>query len=152
MFVRWLSIAAIALAVSFGWARAAPVDEAIAGVWATEGGGSHVQIHECADAEGLCGTLIWSRGGSGKRLGTKLLKNFQRTGARAWDHGKIVDPRDGSDYRAELELTSGDALKVRGCWFIFCRGQTWRRVSAERARIDPDAYEPPEDAAETEKP
>jgi len=135
-------IAAAAMTGLAGIAQADPTESPVVGVWATEGGNSHVQIHECEGEERLCGTLIWSQGGSGKRLGTKLLKNFDVEGEGVWEDGEIVDPRDGSAYRAELELKSAEELKVRGCWFIFCRGQTWTRVSTRQARIDPEEYEP----------
>lgn len=116
-------------------ARAEPAVDDVLGVWQTENGKSRIHIHEC-DGEGrICGTLIWSRNGSGKRLGSRILADFVFEDGR-WTDGRIVDPRDGSAYRAKLELESEDTLRVRGCWFIFCGGQDWTRISTQRVESD----------------
>jgi len=127
-----LSVLAVAAA---GAAMAEPRSERVLGFWETENGKSRVQIHECDGGERTCGTLVWSRKGSGKHLGTQILSDFVYEDGR-WRDGRIVDPRDGDAYRAKLELEDEQRLKVRGCWFIFCGGQTWKRIPAERVESD----------------
>jgi uncharacterized protein (DUF2147 family) len=73
--------------------------------------------------------------------GLSLIKGMRRKGL-AYENGTITDPRDGSVYRALMELTpDGKELKVRGYLGIslFGRTQTWKRL--------PDnALEPPKSA------
>jgi len=112
-------------------AGAEPAVGDVLGIWQTENGKSRIHIHECEGEGRICGTLIWSRNGSGKRLGSRILADFVFEDGR-WTDGRIVDPRDGSAYRAKLELESENTLQVRGCWFIFCGGQDWTRISTQR--------------------
>jgi uncharacterized protein (DUF2147 family) len=48
----------------------------------------------------------------------------------AWDHGEIMDPKDGKVYRCKIELDSDGALKVRGYVGVaaFGRSQRWFRA------------------------
>jgi len=117
-------------------AVAEPQGDEVLGIWQTENGKSRIHIHECEGEERICGTLIWSRNGSGKRLGSRILADFVFENGR-WTEGRIVDPRDGSTYRAKLELEDESSLKVRGCWLIFCGGQEWTRVSTQRVDSEP---------------
>lgn len=128
-------LAASVLSAVAGEVPAQPEGEDVLGVWQTENGKSRIHIHECEGEGRICGTLIWSRNGSGKRLGSLILADFVFEEGR-WTDGQIVDPRDGSTYRAKLELKSDNTLKVRGCWFIFCGGQDWTRISTRRVETD----------------
>jgi uncharacterized protein (DUF2147 family) len=71
-------------------------------------------------------------------LGLALIKNMRKNGL-AYENGTIMDPRDGSVYRALMQLSpDGKQLEVRGYLGIslFGRSQTWNRL--------PDnALEPP---------
>jgi len=63
-------------------------------------------------------------------LGLALIKGMQRNG-NAYENGTIMDPRDGSVYRALMNLSpDGQKLEVRGYLGIslFGRSQTWIRL------------------------
>jgi uncharacterized protein (DUF2147 family) len=63
-------------------------------------------------------------------IGLALIKGMQRTGLK-YENGTIMDPRDGSVYRALMELSpDGQKLEVRGYLGIalFGRSQTWNRL------------------------
>ncbi|MEM7250126.1 MAG: DUF2147 domain-containing protein [Pseudomonadota bacterium] len=55
----------------------------------------------------------------GMRIVTGLEKGDER-----WQAGKILDPENGKEYRAEI-WREGDILKVRGYLMMFYRTQQW---------------------------
>jgi uncharacterized protein (DUF2147 family) len=63
-------------------------------------------------------------------LGLALIKGMRRNGY-SYENGTIMDPRDGSVYRALMRLTpDGNKLEVRGYLGIslFGRTQVWNRL------------------------
>ena len=63
-------------------------------------------------------------------LGLMLIKGMRRNG-QAYENGTIMDPRDGSVYRALMKLSpDGQKLEVRGYLGIslFGRSQMWNRL------------------------
>jgi len=63
-------------------------------------------------------------------LGLALIKGMRRNGY-SYENGTIMDPRDGSVYRALMRLSpDGNKLEVRGYLGIslFGRSQTWNRL------------------------
>jgi uncharacterized protein (DUF2147 family) len=80
-------------------------------------------------------------------LGLMLIKGMQRRGL-SYENGTIMDPRDGSVYRALMQLSpDGRKLEVRGYLGIslFGRSQIWNRL--------PDnAMDPPPTAARPQAP
>ena len=63
-------------------------------------------------------------------LGLALIKGMRRNGD-SYENGTIMDPRDGSVYRALMRLSpDGNKLEVRGYlgFSLFGRSQTWNRL------------------------
>lgn len=122
---------------AFGSPRAAASPSAeealqsLAGVWATEGHGAHVELHRCADNQShLCGRLAWSWDPEiAARQGEALmLGDFKWTG-KAFDDGWLANPEDGRTYRGKIRLTPDGALRLKGCALVFCQSQIWRRIA-----------------------
>jgi hypothetical protein len=63
-------------------------------------------------------------------LGLSLLEDFQRIVNEESTEGQIYNPENGRTYRASLKLRSPDLLEVKGCLFIACDTQVWRRVES----------------------
>ncbi len=116
------------------------------GVWLTEGGKSHVEIHDCGDGA-LCGRIVWLKSPLGKDgkprrdrgnedealrdrpiLGLRMVWGMEDQGGGEWDDGRIYNPNDGQTYSAEMEEIDADTLEVAGCVLFICKGQTWKRV------------------------
>jgi hypothetical protein len=65
--------------------------------------------------------------------GLILIKGMQRKG-RMYENGTILDPRDGTAYKATMELSpDGQKLTLRGFIGlpIFGKSQTWTRLSGQ---------------------
>jgi uncharacterized protein (DUF2147 family) len=63
-------------------------------------------------------------------LGLALIKGMKRSGL-SYEGGTIMDPRDGTVYRALMNLSpDGKKLEVRGFlgYAVFGRSQTWNRL------------------------
>ena len=84
-------------------------------------------------------------------LGLALIKGMRRNGY-SYENGTIMDPRDGSVYRALMRLSpDGNKLEVRGYLGIslFGRSQTWNRLpdnalSSQGARPAAKGTAPPQ--------
>ncbi len=123
-----------------------PPTGSIIGIWATEDNEAHVEI--CERDGRFHGTFVWFQSEPQHNgldiknpdptrrnqllLGTDFIRNFEFDDGK-WRHGRIYNPDNGKQYKADLELGDG-ALKVRG-WIGFrWLGRTvqWTRVPAAR--------------------
>ena len=68
-------------------------------------------------------------GNHGKPIkGLVILWGLQPAGTGRWEGGRVLDPENGKDYKAKLELLDGgDKLGMSGCIAFFCRQQVWLR-------------------------
>lgn len=103
----------------------------VAGDWATLGVGAVVRLGPCeSGATELCGTLVWVWDPATVkpgRLNKTLLSGFVLRDGR-WRDGTLHNPADGNVYSGEIWL-DGAVLRLKGCSWIFCDEQAWRRVS-----------------------
>jgi uncharacterized protein (DUF2147 family) len=82
-------------------------------------------------------------------IGLTLIKGMKRSGL-LYEDGTIMDPRDGSVYRAKMTLTpDGQTLLVRGFLGIelFGRTQTWNRLPDTAMDPQPPVRQPARAAA-----
>jgi uncharacterized protein (DUF2147 family) len=109
------------------------------GLWVTASGNAVVQISACG--QGLCGQIVGLVLGPNDPMPRDWAGNSQcgltifRTapsgnGTPTWT-GTILDPRDGSQYDAQIKLDQPGQLQLRGYVGlpIFGRTQTWTPYS-----------------------
>ena len=117
------------------------------GIWLHPNGRIQVAIAPCGDR--LCGKLVWFRLPNDlqglplvdfrnadpalrKRplLGLTILRGLRRTGPRSWSGGRIYNPDDGVDYRAQMTILDNGKLSVRAYVILPALGKTfiWTRV------------------------
>jgi uncharacterized protein (DUF2147 family) len=148
--MRRLSLALIAaFALSAGAAQADSSDASILGTWRTPKHDGKVVIAECGNA--ICGHVIDGRElranpaqadvrnpDPDKRarriMGLNILEGYSG-GPTEWKGGSVYDPQTGdSSDDSTLTLQSPDVLIVKGCRFLFCRSETWRKISRTAER------------------
>ena len=120
------------------------------GVWATEGHGAHVRFEPCeSDSDLLCGRLVWSWDPEINASGETLFLGDFRWDGEVWDDGWLANPEDGKTYRGEIRPVGDGVLDLKGCAFVFCRSQIWRRldtvpgcVQELTAKVSPVREEP----------
>ena len=60
--------------------------------------------------------------------GMLILWGLRPDGAGKWSGGRVLDPENGKDYKAKLELLDrGRELGMSGCIAFVCRQQLWVR-------------------------
>ncbi len=60
--------------------------------------------------------------------GLTILWGLKAAGEGKWDGGRVLDPENGKDYKAKLELLDGGRkLGMSGCIAFICRQQVWIR-------------------------
>ena len=60
--------------------------------------------------------------------GMLILWGLRADGAGKWSGGRVLDPENGKDYKAKLELLDdGRKLGMSGCIAFLCRQQVWVR-------------------------
>ena len=60
--------------------------------------------------------------------GLTILWGLQAAESGKWDGGRVLDPENGKDYKARLELLDGGRkLGMSGCIAFLCRQQVWVR-------------------------
>jgi uncharacterized protein (DUF2147 family) len=62
--------------------------------------------------------------------GLEFLWGFVQKDQTSWEHGQLLDPKNGKIYKGTIKLIDGGKkLELRGYWGIFSRSQTWIRAN-----------------------
>ncbi len=112
------------------------------GVWLHPNGRIRVAIAPCGDR--LCGKLVWFRRPNDAEglplvdiknsnpalrtrplLGLTILRGLRRKGARSWGDGRIYNPDEGVDYRAQMTIAEDGNLHVRAYVLTPILGKTF---------------------------
>lgn len=119
----------------------------VGGFWLTENKRAVIEIEETANS--ITGYIHWIiEGGQQKDIhnpdpslrddplcGLGIIWGFDPDGKDRWDNGKIYKADDGDIYHANVELLSGNELKLRGHIGISLIGK-----SQILTRVDPKNY------------
>ena len=131
MRCRAAAIACFAALATLSFAKAEPPSPA--GRWLTEDRGGVIEIAPCGDA--LCGRIVgmdytgamptdhWNR----PQCGLALLYDL-KPGDDSWN-GRVLDPKSGQFYSAEVSIPQPDTLKLHGYIGLELFGETvtWTR-------------------------
>jgi len=114
------------------------------GDWLMPDGGSKVHIGACAgNPAQLCGVVSWLAPAKAKDLdihnpnaalknrpilGVATIFGFKQNAPGNWSGGKLYDPATGKTYSGKISINPDGTLKVQGCVFGICQGQTWKRA------------------------
>ena len=62
--------------------------------------------------------------------GMVILWDLKQKKSNIWDGGKIMDPKNGKEYKCSIELEDANTLKVRGYigFSLFGRTQVWYKL------------------------
>ena len=108
-----------------------------AGTW-RDSENSLIKVYDCG--AGLCAQILKAKSPdqrdennpeSGKRnqklQGLVIMNGAQKAGNAEW-HGKLYNPKDGSTYDGKIIFLSNQQLKLQGCAWLICQGETLSRV------------------------
>jgi uncharacterized protein (DUF2147 family) len=140
------TIAAFALmaVISPAPAQDTNANAVLMGIWATPKHNGKVAVESCGNA--ICGRVI-----DGDRLrinpnqtdvlnpdeskrsrhvmGLHILEGYSG-GPTKWTGGTVYDPQTGdSTNDSTLTLKAPNTLVVKGCRLVFCRSETWTKIS-----------------------
>ena len=61
-----------------------------------------------------------------------ILTGLQKEGDE-WSGGKILDPKNGKEYKCYIQLLDGNTLKIRGYigFSVFGRTAIWKRATKQ---------------------
>ncbi len=62
--------------------------------------------------------------------GMQIMWNLKQANDSQWKGGKIMDPKNGKEYKCKIELEDANTLNVRGFvgFSLLGRTQTWYRI------------------------
>lgn len=137
--MKKLILTLVTLSVTLMFAANSAFAAGIEGSWTTPDKKTIIKISQCGG--GVCGTITQAseKGAIDKenedpKLRGRPIKGMQlfnlkdTSNAKKWE-GELYNPRDGKTYSGYMELLGGDnRIKLEGCVFVFCKGETWSRI------------------------
>jgi uncharacterized protein (DUF2147 family) len=133
----WAFVVCAAAGAALGTSPAIAQTGDPSGVWLVADQTAKIRIEHCAD--GYWGSIDWERQAGidshnpdparrGKPLlGTPILISMKPSEPNEWQ-GKVYNPQDGGFYKASISLLGANQLKLEGCMWVFCSGETWTRA------------------------
>ncbi|MES2056561.1 MAG: DUF2147 domain-containing protein [Pseudomonadota bacterium] len=121
---------------------AARAAEPVLGRWVTQNQKAVVQIEPCGAA--MCGRIVklLPKSDVGKTMDERNSDAKLRTrplvglpiflNMKEDDHewrGRLYDPQYGNTYSSVISRNADGTLRVKGCFFIICKTQTWHPAS-----------------------
>lgn len=119
----------------------------LVGVWLHPNKRIQVEIVPCGDR--LCGHIVWFKWPNDPEgapltdqqnpdpalqtrplLGLNILQNLRYSGESTWEDGKIYNPDDGSNYRAQMTMQTDGTVLMRAYLLFPILGEDllWTRV------------------------
>ncbi len=114
--------------------------DAVLGKWFTEEKKTIVDVYKCG--EQYCGNIVWLKNPKNpdgtdkldinnpdpekrrrKKIGLRIVWDFNYKGNNKWGDGKIYDPRNGETYSCEINM-QGNTMEIRGYVGIPLFGRT----------------------------
>jgi uncharacterized protein (DUF2147 family) len=96
------------------------------GVWVRPSTGTQVHFYAC-DGK-LCGKIVAVKDQARKKeIGVVIMKGAVKAGANKWE-GDLLEADTGKVYSGVVTLESANALNLKGCVLMICRGETWAKV------------------------
>ena len=96
------------------------------GVWVRPSNGTQIQFYDCGGK--LCAKIVAIMYPSLKgEIGTVIMHGATKSGDNKWQ-GDLLDVVTGKTYSGVVTLESASALNLKDCFFVICKGETWRRV------------------------
>jgi len=114
--------------------------DAVLGRWFTDEKKTVVEVYKCG--EKYCGKIVWLKNPknsdgtdtldinnpdpakrSRKKMGMRIVWDFNYKGNNRWGDGKIYDPRNGETYSCEINM-QGNTMEIRGYVGIPLFGRT----------------------------
>jgi len=130
------------------------------GTWLVEDKTAVIKVETCE--VGLCGAIGWAQTpGTDKNNPDPKLQDRNIVGMRffsmkpagqnKWE-GEIYNAKDGKTYKGNVSLVSANALKIQGCVFFICGGETWTRTKCDDPPAAGSAAAPGAPAAQAKRP
>jgi uncharacterized protein (DUF2147 family) len=118
-----------------GVQSAASAENAIFGTWLNSN--DTVAVHVAGCGQRICGTVIRAspqseadarKGGVQHLVGTRVLRDFEASGAGRWK-GTLFVPERGRTLRSTLTMQDREHVSVQGCILagLLCGREVWHR-------------------------
>ncbi len=96
------------------------------GVWVRPSTGTQVHFYDCGGK--LCGKIVAVKDQKRKsEVGTVIMKGAAKSGANKWE-GDLLEADTGKVYSGVVTLEGANALNLKGCFLVICKGETWHKV------------------------